>query len=64
MSVKVIDPGPFLNANTLICGKCGALLGYMPTDVKEGRTKADFLGDSESYHYIECAQCKQEIRVP
>lgn len=65
MSVKVIDPEPQRSAvKQIVCPHCGALLEYVPNDIKQKQTKRDYLGDSETYRAIDCPLCKKDIPTP
>lgn len=42
------------------CKNCGAILSYYRADVKVGKD-ADYTGDKDEYHYIDCPQCKERL---
>lgn len=61
--VKIVSltPHPSI-VKECICQKCGALLQYLPLDIKN-RTCKDYDGSSDIYYYIICPNCKNEIMV-
>lgn len=63
MVVRVIDPGPDRSVvKDVVCRKCGAKLEYVPNDVKE-KTVHDYGGGSDSYRWIDCPQCNNQVQV-
>ena len=59
--VKVVGNDPSV-VKQVTCGHCGAILEYLPCDIKAGETR-DWRGDMDIYHYITCPQCKNHISV-
>lgn len=61
--VQIVQKEPHKSVvKEAICRKCGVTLSYVPLEVKEDYT-SDYLGDKDYYNYIECANCKKEVRV-
>lgn len=58
--VKVVDQGPDPSVvKRHVCQNCGAVLEYVPKDVKQ-RVEHDYGGGSDTVYYIECPQCRTE----
>ena len=56
--VRIIDPKPQPNiAKQVACTNCGALLEYVPKDIKRGAFNRDYLGDADILSYIDCPNC-------
>lgn len=53
------DPGA---KRRVTCRNCSSILEYLPVDV-ESRTVRDYTGDSDTYYFIRCPQCKEEVTV-
>lgn len=61
--VKVVSLGPHQSVvKEVICKNCGAVLQYVPMDVQQ-KVTVDYTGGKDTYHYIECPPCKNEISV-
>jgi len=60
----IIDPKPQKSVmKEVVCyAGCGALIGYVPNDRKDG-VDVDYTGGRDHYYYVSCPQCNKEIRV-
>lgn len=45
-----------------VCWNCGATLEYVPAEVQNG-VDCDYTGGRDIYRFIECPNCKEEVRV-
>jgi len=63
MVVRVIDPKPDPSVvKQVICRNCGAKLEYVPNDVKS-KSVSDYGGGSDTYYWIDCPQCSNQVNV-
>lgn len=46
----------------VVCYGCGATLSYVPNEVKS-RTHCDYTGDKDTIRFIECPNCRHEVRA-
>lgn len=61
--IRVTSKEPHKSAiKEIICKKCGSVLEYVLADVKSKKV-SDYLGDTETVHYIECPSCNNHISV-
>lgn len=44
------------------CRHCSSILRYLPVDVKS-REHTDYSGSTDTYHYIDCPECKARVDV-
>ena len=44
------------------CRECGSILEYLVIDIKS-RTVLDYTGDSDTYYWIDCPECRNEVPV-
>ncbi len=42
--------------------ECGAVIGYFPNEVQSAQNY-DYGGGSETWYFIECPNCKQNVEV-
>lgn len=61
MTIKKIGQGKRY-IKTVECKNCSAILEYTNDDV-QSYLKTDYLGDSDTYYYINCPECKKNIYV-
>lgn len=63
MTVTIVDPTPDPSVvKHVICRKCGVKLAYVPNDIKTYK-HTDYTGDTDTYHYILCANCNDKVHV-
>ena len=61
--VEVVTKEPHKSVvKEVVCYKCGATLNYVPLDVQEDYL-SDYLGDKDYYKYVDCPNCKNQVRV-
>lgn len=61
--VKVVDQGPDPSVvKRHVCGNCGAVLEYVPRDIKS-QTATDYGGGSDTWYYIVCPQCQNRQTI-
>lgn len=60
----ILDPKPQKSVQKeVVCRDgCGALIGYIPNDVRSEWRK-DYGGGSDEYRWILCPQCSKKILV-
>lgn len=61
--VTIVNPGPDPSVvKRHICTNCGAVLEYVPRDIKS-QTTGDYGGGSDTWHYIICPQCRDNQTI-
>lgn len=61
--MKIVDPNPDPSVTKhVVCWQCGVKLSYVPADTKEGK-RTDYTGDTDFYNFIQCPNCKAEVRL-
>jgi len=61
MRVISRDPHPSV-VKEKICTNCGVTLEYVPADIQT-KIVSDYTGSKDSYSYITCPECKQDLSV-
>ena len=59
--VKVIGKNSAMIKETT-CSQCASKLEYTNSEAKT-RSRTDYTGDTSSWQYIECPECKHEVIV-
>lgn len=61
--MRVISKDPHRSiVKEKICANCGATLEYVPKDVKT-KIISDYTGSKETWRYITCPECSEQIGV-
>jgi len=63
MAIEIIseEPDPRV-VKEAVCFKCGVKLRYLPIDVQIRHYK-DYDGSSDSFEFIPCPRCSNEVKV-
>jgi len=62
MTVTVIGHSHPSVVKQKICYHCGAVLEYVPKDVKE-RVETDYTGGRDVVRYIDCPACNHSLNI-
>ena len=62
MGMRVIGDSSQEIEKKIICPFCGALIGYLPIDVKRG-SHTDYSGQTDAHNTIICPKCFITIEV-
>ena len=63
MSVRIINPDPHPDiVKRVCCRNCGALLEYVPNDVKR-RDGTDYGGGPDGEEWVDCPNCDKKAII-
>lgn len=61
--IRIIEEKPDPSVvKQVLCHNCGVKLEYVPHDIQK-RKVSDYTGGCDTYHYITCPKCSEEIPV-